>query len=82
MDEEKLKYVRLKEYDEIIIFPMVMEHSKFKNFNPISAGFCYIQKNKVSCFGESFSLNLKSKEDDTLKATRQVFGNDAMIELL
>jgi hypothetical protein len=82
MDDTKLKYVRLAEYDEIIIFPMILEHSTFKYLNPISAGFCYIDDGKVSCFGNSVSLKLNSMEDDSKLATKQVFGINAMIALL
>ena len=82
MDDTKLKYVRLKEYDEIIIFPMLLEHSTFRNLNPISAGFCYIDQDKVSCFGDSVSLKLGGLEDDTQQATKQVFGIAAMLALL
>jgi len=81
MDDTKLKYVRLERFDEIIIFPTVLAHSTFKHLNPISAGFCYIENNKVSCFGESISLDIKSKEGDTQIATKQVFGFDAMLKL-
>jgi hypothetical protein len=76
------KYVKLKRYDEIIIFPEIMEHSDFKGMNPISAGFCYIGENRVDCFGESVSLDLKSLPvEDTELATKQIFGLDAMLEL-
>jgi len=70
----KQKYIRLERYDEIIIFPEVIEHSSFKHMKPISAGFCYIEDRKVSCFGESYSLGLESKEDDSQRATWQLFG--------
>ena len=79
---EKMKYVRLKEYDQIIIFPCVMEHSTFKYLNPITAGFCYINppQRRVDCFGESISLRLKSdKKEDTYQATKQIFGFDDAI---
>ena len=82
MDDTKLKYIRLKAYDEIIIFPMLLEHSTFKHLNILSAGFCYINQNKVSCFGNSISLNIDGLEDDTQQATKQVFGIDAMLALL
>ena len=82
MDDTKLKYVRLKAYDEIIIFSMLLEHSTFKHLNPISAGFCYIDDGKVSCFGRSVSLRIESMEDDTKMVTKQVFGIDAMLALL
>jgi len=76
--DTKQKYVRLKEYDEIIIFPQIIQHSEFSNMNPVSAGFCHVHKDKVVCFGESISLGLKSKEDDTLMATKQIYGWDAL----
>lgn len=69
----KLKYVRLGRLDEIIIFPEVIEHSSFKGLNPISAGFCYINEDRVKCFGESVSLGLKSMDDDSVIATKQLF---------
>lgn len=83
MFDQRQKYVRLKEYDSFIFFPEVIEHSRFKYLNPISAGFCYLNEdNVVKCFGESVSLNLGSKEDDTILATRQVYGTEAMVSLL
>lgn len=82
--DRKLKYVKLKN-GEVIIFPQIIEHKTFKQLEPITAGFCYIEgdREKVSCFGESYSLNLKSDEkQDTLDATKQVFGIDAMLKLM
>jgi hypothetical protein len=82
---EKQKYIRLKEYNEIIIFPCIIEHSEFRKFEPVSAGFCYINssKRRVDCFGESVSLNLKANpKEDTLQATKQVFGVEDMVTLL
>jgi len=75
--DTKQKYVRLKEYNQIIIFHTIIEHSTFRNLNPISAGFCYVNADKVACFGESISLNLKGMEDDSYIATKQIFGWDA-----
>ena len=81
-DMTKHKYVRLKEYDTFIFFPTIIEHSEFKYLTPISAGFCYLDKQGiVECFGSSHSLHLDSKEDDTKLATKQVYGWDAMLEL-
>jgi hypothetical protein len=80
--DTKQKYVRLKEFNEIIIFPIVISHDEFKNWDVVSAGFCYVNSNRrrVDCFGESFSLGLKSNEkEDTLQATKQIFGVEAMI---
>jgi len=79
MFDNKQKYVRLEDHDQFIFFNMITEHLTFKHLNPISAGFCYLdEQNKVRCFGESFSLGLVAKEDDTLLATKQVYGIDAM----
>lgn len=75
--DTKQKYVRLKEYNQIIIFHTIIEHSTFRNLNPISAGFCYVDNDKVSCFGESISLGIKGMEDDSYMATKQLFGWDA-----
>lgn len=71
------KYIRLKRYNEIIIFPEVILHKDFKDFDIVSAGFCIIDatNRKVECFGESISLGLKSKVEDTDIATRQIFNN-------
>jgi len=75
--DTKQKYVRLKEYNQIIIFHSIIEHSSFKNMNPISAGFCYVNDDNVACFGESISLGIKSMKDDSYVATKQIFGWDA-----
>jgi hypothetical protein len=78
------KYVRIKEYNGIIIFPCFVEHLSMENLNPVSAGFCLVDADnkKVSCYGRSKSLNLKSDENDTKEATKQVFGYDAMVSLI
>ena len=79
---EKMKYVKVGDYNSIIIFPIIIEHSEFKRFNPITAGFCYISREKIDCFGESISLGLKSNERlDTIDATKQYCGIEAMINL-
>jgi hypothetical protein len=75
MFETKMKYVRLKDYNAIVIFPPVLDHSDFVNLNPISAGYCEIYNDKVSCWGESITLKLKAMDDDTMIATRQIFGS-------
>jgi hypothetical protein len=73
----KVKYIRTKD-DEIIIFGEIMQHSNFRNFNPVSAGFISFGLNKEGnptcrCYGHSVSLNLDSNiEEDTLLAKRQL----------
>lgn len=80
---EKMKYVRISDYNSIIIFPTIINHSDFEHFKPISAGFCYISKDKVECFGESIGLGLKSNEkEDTLEATKQYCGIEALLKLI
>lgn len=78
---EKQKYVRLEEWNQVIIFPCVMEHSAFKHLNPVSAGFCYICKDKIDCYGESVSLKLNSDPDDSYYATKQIYGFDVAFSL-
>jgi hypothetical protein len=74
----KQKYIRFGDYNSFVFFPCIIDHDKiaigFKN--PISAGFCYIQDDKVSCFGESVMLELKSLPEDSSIATKQIFGDD------
>jgi len=79
---EKMKYVKVGQYNSIIIFPMIIQHSDFRHMNPRTAGFCYISNDKVECFGESISLGLKSNERlDTIDATNQYCGIEAAINL-
>ena len=81
MFDTKQKYVRLKRYNEIIIFPEVIEHKDFSKFELVSAGFCYVSNNQVQCFGESYSLGLKSDPEDSKLATKQIFGFEAMMDM-
>ena len=78
--DTKQKYVRVKKYDSIIIFPQIIEHSTFSHLEPVSAGFCIIDSDKkqVDCFGASHSLMVKSDKDDSELATRQIFGMEAV----
>jgi hypothetical protein len=73
------KYIRTKN-DEIIMFSALQLHSKFKAFEPVSAGFIHFGMLSsgefgCSCYGESISLELRSKKEDTELATRQLFSN-------
>jgi hypothetical protein len=73
----KVKYVVTAD-NEIIIFGEAMNHSAFKSFNPISAGFISFGVNKQGnpsciCYGKSVSLQLESNtEQDTLLAKRRL----------
>lgn len=83
--DTKQKYVKLKDYNEVIVFPCTIEHSTFQSLNPMSAGFCYVDADntKVDCFGESFSLGLKSDPiEDSKDATKQFFGIEAYLKIL
>lgn len=72
-----VKYIRTNN-DEIIIFGGIMQHSEFRNFNPVSAGFISFGINEhgnptCSCFGTSIYLNLDSiPEKDTELAKQQL----------
>ena len=73
----KKKYI-ITDNEEIIVFTELIQHSKFRNFNPISAGFISFGINKqgnptCSCYGESISLGLESRpEKDTIIAKMQL----------
>lgn len=69
------KYIKTED-NQIIIFPAKFQHSEFKYLNPVSAGFIAIgAKGKsdpdITCYGESFSLKLKSAEIDSEIARKQ-----------
>ena len=75
------KYIKTKN-DEIITFSQLLQHSEFKNFEPKSAGFISIGKDKdgkvsCECFGESFSLDLNSDYEDTNLAKIQILNYEA-----
>jgi len=72
------KYVRTSN-NEIIVFTELIQHKYFKDWEPISAGFISFSADKngevfCKCYGESVSLKLKSMEQDTLLANRQILG--------
>jgi hypothetical protein len=74
----KQKYIRTSE-DRIIVFSELQQHSEFKYFNPISAGFISIgvgqdRNPDCTCYGQSVSLGLKSMEEDTWLAKKQILG--------
>jgi hypothetical protein len=66
------KYIKTSDYD-IIIFNETLNHSDFKHFKPISAGFIkfYIDDKgelNCQCYGDSFTLGMSSEpiEDSKL----------------
>jgi hypothetical protein len=70
------KYIKTKD-KKIIVFSGLNNHSDFRVFNPVSAGFIDFYNDggeaKVSCYGESISLAMKSDpEEDTMLANFQL----------
>lgn len=68
----QIKYIRF--YRGFVLFSEPMTHNEihFNGENPISAGFCYFDGSEWKCYGESISLKLKSKEEDSNLLTRQM----------
>lgn len=77
----RVKYVKTKE-NVIIVFSELLQHSDFRGFEPVSAGFISIgatdkYEPSCTCYGESISLKLKSDpEIDTELARKQILGYD------
>lgn len=75
----KVKYIKTKD-NQIIVFPAYYQHSDFKHFKPVSAGFIGFGNDKdglpsCSCYGKSVSLGLDSNEkEDTKLAMDQIMG--------
>ena len=72
----KTKYVVTKN-NEIIVFSEILQHSEFKRFEPISAGFISFGINEkgrpsCSCYGKSISLGIESRLEDTDIAKKQL----------
>jgi hypothetical protein len=70
----KQKYVITKR-KVIIVFSELLQHSDFRHFDPISAGFISFGVNKegnptCNCWGESISLGLKSRPDEDTKIAK------------
>jgi hypothetical protein len=73
----KVKYVVTHD-NNIIVFSEAMQHSEFKHFNPVSAGFISFGVNKqgnptCSCYGKSVTLGISSRPaEDTDLAKRRL----------
>lgn len=71
------KYVITKESRIIVFFPGI-EHRKFSNYEPVSAGFIVFKATddgevRAHCFGRSDSLDISSRPDeDSAIANRQL----------
>ncbi len=67
----KPKYI-ITEDGKLIIFGGGIQHSFFRNFNPVSAGFCHIYNNSFAAYGESVSLQIKSSPNDSEIITKKL----------
>ena len=75
----RMKYINF-EHIGLVIFEDAVQHSTMRQLvghKPLSAGFCSLPHedecgNKACCYGESVSLNLKSKEADTKLLQRRL----------
>jgi len=72
----KKKYVITRD-EVIIVFPELIEHRKFSNFEPVSAGFISFGTGAhgqmtCQCYGESISLGIESRPEDTSIAMQQL----------
>lgn len=72
----KAKYIKTSD-DRIIIFPASMNHTDFRMFDPVSAGFVSFGVGKdgnpdCTCYGESIGLRLKSDDRDSALAKVQI----------
>ena len=70
MNDIIMKYVILKDEINFLLFPRHMNHNLFvRKEDCLSAGFIHFDDYKekyqinISCYGESTSLGLKSRED-------------------
>lgn len=71
-----MKYIIFERYNEIIIFNPIIEHKDLKYIGKVkSAGFIRINNGSCSCYGQSISLGVKSMEEDSETATKQIFGD-------
>jgi hypothetical protein len=73
----KIKYIHFEDIG-FVLFEEQIDHSRLASLikdTVISAGFVNLPNedtygNKASCYGESVSLNIKSKEADTTRLQR------------
>lgn len=57
--------------DDMLIFSDMQTHDFIaRGLHVISAGFLSVYNNKVSCYGESFSLKLQARPEDEKIAYR------------
>ena len=57
--------------DDMLIFSDMQKHEDIaRGLTVVSAGFLSIYNNKISCYGESISLELKARPEDEKIAYR------------
>lgn len=76
------KYIIIKAdgFEQPIVFPELMQHTAVAHMmtngdkeRVVSAGFCVVNEDgKYSCYGESWSLGIKSREGDSRVLTRML----------
>ena len=80
----KLKYIKTQD-DKIIAFSPLVDHIRFKNLSPKSAGFLYLYvinnieydgRFVVECVGESVGLGIKSDPEDSKLARIQFIDSE------
>ena len=69
----KHKYVKTAG-NEIIVFPLSINHDTFEYLNPVSAGFITFTHNNITCEGRSETLDMNSHDNDTEIAIEQFRG--------
>ena len=52
----RTKYMRTKD-NEIIVFGEIMQHSDFRNFNPVSAGFIPCKKHAEQILNNEITID-------------------------
>jgi len=74
------KYIKTID-NKIIVFSALINHSEFRRFKPVSAGFIIFKTDELGnqnceCYGQSISLDfLKSNPvEDSELANRQILG--------
>lgn len=90
----KVKYItfNMKDLETGIMFPEHISHDEFarkfniEHKNILGAGFLDIREkegfNIVKCYGNSISLNINSREEDSRLMTKEYFGIEALMLVL
>lgn len=74
----KSKYI-VSESGTPVVFAEVLSHVEvaralFGTTAILGAGFCYIKDNRYTCYGESTSLRVKSREDRDAEMLNRYLG--------